>query len=29
KDYFLLNYPEPIYESGIQHKDMLRLYAQL
>ncbi|EIV8651448.1 GNAT family N-acetyltransferase [Vibrio parahaemolyticus] len=29
KDYFLLNYPEPIYENGIQHKDMLRLYAQL
>ncbi|TON36171.1 GNAT family N-acetyltransferase, partial [Vibrio parahaemolyticus] len=28
-DYFLLNYPEPIYESGIQNKDMLRLYAQL
>ncbi len=29
KDYFLLNYPEPIYENGIQHKDMLRLYVQL
>ncbi|HFD3583228.1 TPA: GNAT family N-acetyltransferase, partial [Vibrio parahaemolyticus] len=29
KDYFLLNYPKPIYENGIQHKDMLRLYAQL
>jgi len=29
KDHFLLNYPEPIYENGIQHKDMLRLYAQL
>ncbi|MDN3630642.1 GNAT family N-acetyltransferase [Vibrio lentus] len=29
KDYFLLNYPEPIFENGIQHKDMLRLYIQL
>ncbi|SJL84534.1 GNAT family N-acetyltransferase [Vibrio palustris] len=29
KDHFLLNYPEPIYENGIQHKDMLRLYAQI
>ncbi|WP_411065734.1 GNAT family N-acetyltransferase [Vibrio rotiferianus] len=29
KDHFLLNYPEPIYENGIQHKDMLRLYIQL
>ncbi|WP_417503459.1 GNAT family N-acetyltransferase [Marinomonas gallaica] len=29
KNFFLLNYPEPIYENGIQHKDMLRLYAQL
>ncbi|MGY6298085.1 GNAT family N-acetyltransferase, partial [Vibrio parahaemolyticus] len=26
---FLLNYPEPIYENGIQHKDMLRLYVQI
>ncbi|SBO11487.1 putative N-acetyltransferase YvbK [Vibrio mediterranei] len=29
KDYFLLNYPEPIHENGIQHKDMLRLFVQL
>lgn len=29
KDYFLLNYPDPILENGIQHKDMLRLYIQL
>ena len=29
KDHFLLNYPEPIYENGIQHKDMLRLYLTL
>ncbi|MEZ9534037.1 GNAT family N-acetyltransferase [Vibrio lentus] len=29
KDYFLLNYPKPIFENGIQHKDMLRLYIQL
>lgn len=27
KDYFLLNYPEPIFENSIQHKDMLRLYV--
>ncbi|WP_117234875.1 GNAT family N-acetyltransferase [Vibrio maerlii] len=26
KDYFLIHYPEPIFEMGIQHKDMLRLY---
>ncbi|MBE4377122.1 GNAT family N-acetyltransferase, partial [Vibrio parahaemolyticus] len=26
---FLLNYPEPIYENGIQHKDMLRLYVNV
>lgn len=25
KDFFLRNYPCPIIESGIQHKDMLRL----
>ena len=25
KDFFLLNYEEPIYENGIQLKDMLRL----
>lgn len=25
KDFFLNNYPEPIIENGIQHKDMLRL----
>ena len=25
KDFFLRNYDEPIYEHGIQHKDMLRL----
>lgn len=29
KDYFLLNYPDPIFENGIQHQDMLRLYKQL
>ncbi len=29
KDHFLLNYPEPIFENGIQHKDMLRLYVNL
>lgn len=28
KDYFLLNYPELIFENGIQHQDMLRLYIQ-
>ncbi|WP_229359753.1 GNAT family N-acetyltransferase [Ferrimonas aestuarii] len=25
RDHFLNNYSEPIYENGIQHKDMLRL----
>lgn len=25
KDFFLVNYKEPIYENGIQLKDMLRL----
>lgn len=25
KDFFLKNYPEPIVEDGVQHKDMLRL----
>lgn len=25
KDFFVKNYREPIYENGIQHKDMLRL----
>jgi len=29
KDHFLLNYSEPIYENGIQHKDMLRLYVDI
>ncbi len=29
KDHFLTNYSEPIYENGIQHKDMLRLYINL
>ncbi|KXF80981.1 GNAT family N-acetyltransferase [Enterovibrio coralii] len=29
KDHFLDNYPEPIFENGIQHKDMLRLYLDL
>lgn len=29
KDHFLVNYPDPIYENGIQHKDMLRLYVEL
>lgn len=28
KDYFLLNYSAPIFESGIEHRDMLRLYLQ-
>ncbi|WP_110689762.1 GNAT family N-acetyltransferase [Salinicola endophyticus] len=28
-DHFLNNYPEPIVENGIQHKDMLRLYLDL
>lgn len=29
KDYFLDHYSEPIFEQGIQHKDMLRLYLDL
>jgi hypothetical protein len=29
KDHFLANYPEPIFENGIQLKDMLRLYIEL
>lgn len=29
KDFFLDNYPEPIFEDGIQHKDMLRLTLDL
>lgn len=29
KDYFLLHYPEPIFENGIQHQDGLRLYQLL
>ncbi|NOH54062.1 GNAT family N-acetyltransferase [Vibrio coralliilyticus] len=29
KDHFLNHYPEPIFEDGIQHKDMLRLYLEL
>ncbi len=29
KDHFLLNYPEPIIENGIQHQDMLKLYMEL
>ncbi|MBQ4879976.1 GNAT family N-acetyltransferase [Pseudoalteromonas luteoviolacea] len=29
KNYFLQNYSEPIFENGIQHKDMLRLYLNL
>ncbi len=29
KDHFINNYPDPIYENGIQHKDMLRLYLNL
>ncbi|WP_210768849.1 GNAT family N-acetyltransferase [Zestomonas carbonaria] len=28
RDFFLENYPEPIYENGIQHKDMLRLVLE-
>jgi N-acetylglutamate synthase-like GNAT family acetyltransferase len=28
KEYFLANYPQPIFENGIQHKDMLRLYFE-
>lgn len=29
KDHYLLNYSESIYENGIQHKDMLRLYVNI
>ena len=29
KDFFLVNYEEPIYEDGIQLKDMLRLVLNL
>ncbi|MBN3494656.1 GNAT family N-acetyltransferase [Vibrio neptunius] len=29
KDHFLTHYSEPIFEDGIQHKDMLRLYLEL
>lgn len=29
KDHFLVNYPDPIYENGIQHRDMLSLYVEL
>ncbi len=29
KDFFLKNYNEPIFESGIQHKDMLRLVLRI
>lgn len=29
RDFFLENYPEPIFELGIQHKDMLRLAIEL
>ncbi|WP_194436184.1 GNAT family N-acetyltransferase [Vibrio fluminensis] len=29
KNYFLDNYPEAIFENGIQHQDMLRLYLNL
>ncbi|GLR06963.1 N-acetyltransferase [Vibrio hyugaensis] len=29
KNHFLLHYPDPIWENGIQHKDMLRLYLEL
>ena len=28
RDFFLENYPEPIYEQGIQLKDMLRLVVE-
>ncbi|MGO3055638.1 GNAT family N-acetyltransferase [Halomonas sp. AOP43-A1-21] len=27
KNHFLDNYPEPIFENGIQHQDALRLYV--
>ena len=29
KDHFLIHYPEPLIEHGIQHKDMLRLSLAL
>lgn len=29
KDYFLRTYPEPVFESGIQHKDRLKLYKEM
>ncbi|MEM8859328.1 MAG: GNAT family N-acetyltransferase [Chloroflexota bacterium] len=29
QNHFLDNYAEPIFENGIQHKDMLRLYLDL
>ncbi|MCG7550527.1 N-acetyltransferase [Pseudoalteromonas sp. Of7M-16] len=29
KDYYLKQYDMPIFENGIQHKDMLRLYIQI
>ncbi|WP_407334243.1 GNAT family N-acetyltransferase [Enterovibrio sp. 27052020O] len=29
KDHFLNNYDEPIWEKGVQHKDMLRLHLDL
>lgn len=29
KDYFIINYDEPIFENGIQLKDMLRLIIKL
>ncbi|KZN49876.1 GNAT family N-acetyltransferase [Pseudoalteromonas luteoviolacea] len=29
KNHFLQNYAKPIFENGIQHKDMLRLYLNL
>lgn len=29
RDHFLTHYAEPIFENGVQHKDMLRLYLEL
>lgn len=29
RDHFLINYSQPIYEDGIQHRDMLRLIMEL
>lgn len=29
KGFFLLNYTEPVFENGIQHKDMVRLLLKL